>query len=173
MKTLNELQNQVNGMNVENATFSVTVKEDEYENASDANYLESNAYDSLEEAHNVYVKESNQNHFESDSEYREVELVISNEDIFEVLESCTFSIEYTTEAYGKFLISYRPTNNGIEGVSVEKIDSDTKFQVSSQNRFGTKFEVKDTKNEVVLFIYNSMGNISMSDASEFFEMSLR
>lgn len=71
-----------------------------------------------------------------------------------------------TELYGKFLISYLPTNKGINISNIEKIDKFTEIYESSEGRFSPKFQIENTIDELVEFVYQEKKYISKDDASE-------
>ena len=70
------------------------------------------------------------------------------------------------ELNGKFLISYLPKNNGVEIYNIEKIDKYTDIHESSENRFGSKFQIENTLNDVIDFIYQLKMYISKADAAD-------
>ena len=176
MKTLIQLSEEVNALKLENATFVVQIREDNDDNTGDANYSENKSFDTLEEAFEDYQNEVVKiKTFEGqgDSEFKTVELYVTDNIespyVYELLESENYRWTYSEDDYGKFLISYRPTNNGIEGVNVEIIDKYTPSYVNGDGRYSTKFQVKNTKEEAIKLIYNEKLYISMDDATEIFE----
>ena len=70
------------------------------------------------------------------------------------------------ELIGKFLISYLPKNNGVEIYNIEKIDKYTDIHESSENRFGPKFEIENTLNDVIDFVYQQKMYKSKADAAD-------
>lgn len=175
MKTLTELHEKLNSLQLDNPTFLVTIHEDEYENTSDPNHYGNDSFDSIEDAYEDYLNELKDiSSFVSDSEYKQVEIVAITEDgNYEVLDSETYVQQYSAEDYGKYLISYLPTNNGIKCIEVNIIDAYTKFQVSADGRYSTKFQIEDTKEDAVKFIYEKSLYLSMEDVAEMLEISLR
>ena len=71
-----------------------------------------------------------------------------------------------TELHGKFLIGYLPKNNGIEIALIEKIDKFTDIRESSEGRFSIKFQIENTIENVIDFVYNQKLYISKNDAAE-------
>ena len=69
---------------------------------------------------------------------------------------------------GKFQIAYLPKNNGAEICEVEKIDKFTEIKESSEGRFSVKFQIEDTKESAIDFIYQLKLYISKDDAKEIF-----
>lgn len=67
---------------------------------------------------------------------------------------------------GKFQIAYLPKNNGVEICEIEKIDKYTDIRESSEERFSIKFQIENTVDEVVEFIYQQKKYISKDDARE-------
>lgn len=176
MKTLQELQEKVNSLNFTATKFVLEIREDYHDNASDANLSESESFDNLNDALTAYNEAlSTINEIETDySEFKTIELNAWDEDDYEmeILIEDTYILDYTEADYGKYKVSYRPTNNGIEGIRVEVIDSRTKFEVSNESKFSTKIIQFDTETEVVDFIYTQKLYISQEDAQEIFDMSL-
>lgn len=71
-----------------------------------------------------------------------------------------------TELNGKFLIGYLPKNNGITISNIEKIDRYTDIHESSEGRFSPKFQIEDTIEDVIYFVYQQKLYISKEDATE-------
>ena len=71
-----------------------------------------------------------------------------------------------TELHGKFLISYLPKNDGISISNIEKIDKYTDIYESSEGRFTPKFQIENTIEEVIEFVWQQKLYISKEDASE-------
>lgn len=71
-----------------------------------------------------------------------------------------------TELHGKFQIGYLPNNNGIEISRIEKIDKYTDIHESSEGRFSPKFQIEDTIEDVIDFVYRQKLYISKEDATE-------
>ena len=71
-----------------------------------------------------------------------------------------------TELHGKFQIGYLPKNNGIEIALIEKIDKFTDIRESSEGRFSIKFQIENTIENVIDFVYNQKLYISKNDAAE-------
>lgn len=71
-----------------------------------------------------------------------------------------------TELHGKFQIGYLPKNNGITISNIEKIDKYTDIHESSEGRFSPKFQIEDTIEDVIDFVYQSKRYISKEDATE-------
>lgn len=176
MTALNELRETVKELNFTASKFTVVVKEDYYENTGDANLSEINEYDNLEEAFNAYQTElSNIDSIDTDcSEFKNIELNAWDEDNYEMEEllSDSYELDYKEEDYGQYRVSYRLTNNGIEGILIEVINERTKFETSSEGRFSTKIVQFETKEEVIDFIWSEKLYISKDDAEEIFEMSI-
>ena len=70
------------------------------------------------------------------------------------------------EFIGKYQIAYLPTNRGINLVEVEKIDNYTDLRESSEGRFAIKFQIENTLDEVIDFVYREMLYISKEQATE-------
>jgi hypothetical protein len=70
------------------------------------------------------------------------------------------------ELHGKFQIGYLPKNNGIEISNIEKIDKYTDIHESSEGRFSPKFQIEDTIEDVIEFVYQQKLYISKKDAAE-------
>jgi len=71
-----------------------------------------------------------------------------------------------TELHGKFLIGYLPKNNGVTISNIEKIDKYTDIHESSEGRFTSKFQIEDTIEAVIDFVYRQKLYISKEDAAE-------
>lgn len=71
-----------------------------------------------------------------------------------------------TKLHGKFLISYLPKNNGINVYNIEKIDKYTDIHESSEGRFTPKFQIEDTIEDVINFVYTEKLYISKEEAEE-------
>lgn len=71
-----------------------------------------------------------------------------------------------TELHGKFQIGYLPKNNGITISNIEKIDKYTDIHESSEGRFSPKFQIEDTIEGVIDFVYRQKLYISKEDATE-------
>ncbi len=174
MENLKKLQEKINILDIEVKDFVVIVKEDNYNNTGDPNYYEAESFKTLEEAYNDFISEKeNISSLETESEYKIIEFAVSDEkgDLKEV-EVEAYKMQYTAEDYGKYLLSYRPTNNGVEGIKIVLIDEKTPYCVSPNNKFSVKFEVVETREDVVLRIYDLCLYISMEDAEEQFDLSL-
>ena len=175
MKNVEELQKEIALLNIEVTEYIVIVKEDNYDNTGDPNYYKVGGYDTLEEAYNDFISEKEKiATLESYSEFKTVEFAVREEDggIQEVVVE-THVVSYTQEDYGKYLLSYRPTNNGIEGIEIKVIDESTPYCVADDKKYSVKFEVLESKEDVVLRIYSLCLYISIEDAEEQFDLSLR
>lgn len=176
METLNKLQETVKELNFTATKFVVSIREDYYENTGDANLSENLEFDNLEDAYNEYQNQlSIIKDIETDySEFRNIELNAWDEDDYEMenLIEDTYKLDYSEEDYGQYRLSYRTSNNGIEGIRVEVIDERTKFETSAEGRFSTKIKQFATKKEVIDFIWAEKLNISKEDAEEIFDMAL-
>jgi hypothetical protein len=175
MKTLQILNNEVNSLLNETSFYLVNVREDNYENTNDANLSESTTFDNLTEAFDFFQNEIlNIKNFATESEYKEIELILNDEDdIFMVLETESYVAQYSAEDYGKYILHYLPKNNGVSVKKIEIIDEKTNFFVNFDDRFSMKSEIYNTKNEVIDAIYHKSLYISMDDAVEIFEMTIR
>ena len=71
-----------------------------------------------------------------------------------------------TELHGKFLIGYLPKNNGISISNIERIDKYTNIHESSEGRFSPKFQIENTLNDMVDFVYQQKLYISKEEATE-------
>ena len=71
-----------------------------------------------------------------------------------------------TKLHGKFLICYLPKNNGVAILNIEKIDKYTDIHESSEGRFTVKFQIEDTIEDVIDFVYRKKLYISKSQAEE-------
>lgn len=71
-----------------------------------------------------------------------------------------------TELHGKFLIGYLPKNNGIEIALIEKIDKFTDIRESLEGRFSIKFQIENTIENVIDFVYQQKLYVSKEDATE-------
>ena len=78
-----------------------------------------------------------------------------------------------TELHGKFLIGYLPTNNGIRISNIEKIDKYTDIHESSEGRFKPKFQIEDTIEDVIDFVYQQKLYITKEHATEMVEEFLK
>ena len=70
------------------------------------------------------------------------------------------------ELHGKFLIGYLPNNKGVTISNIEKIDKFTDIYESSEGRFSPKFQIEDTIEDVIDFVYQQKLYISKEDAKE-------
>ena len=173
MKTLQILKNEVNALLNETSFFIVNSKEDNYENNGDANYSESKSFKTLEEAFDYY-NSLEISIFETESEYKEIELILNDDnDIFEVLENESYIAQYSKEDYGKFVLHYLPKNNGVSVSKIEVIDSKTHFYVNEDKRFSMKSGIFDTKEEVIEKIYQLSLYISKEEAEEMYNINLQ
>ena len=127
------------------------------------------------EAYDYFNNEvSNIKIFETESEYKEVELILNDEnDVFEVLETETYKAEYKTEDYGKYMLHFLPKNDGISVSKVEIIDTKTPFYTNEDKRFSVKSEMFDTKEDVINAIYLKSLYISEDEAAEIFDLYLQ
>lgn len=71
-----------------------------------------------------------------------------------------------TQLHGKFLISFLPKNDGISISNIEKIDKFTDIYESSEGRFTPKFQIENTIDEVIEFVYQEKKYISKEEAAE-------
>lgn len=158
---------------IENSFFVVNVRENNYDNTGDANYSKSETFSNLRDAYSFYDKElKNIKTFETESQFKEVEFILNDDnDIFEVLDSETYNREYSKKEYGKYILHYKPSNNGASGFKVEKINSKTNFYVNDDKRFSVKSEIHNTQKEVINRIYKLMLYNSMEEAKEMFNWS--
>lgn len=173
MNNIEKLQEKIALLNVEVTGYFVIVKEDEFSNTGDPNLYEISPFVTLNEAMEKYVSEIETiTTLETSSEFKNVELgVLGNGDHIEI-ESESYVKKYEVEDYGKYLLSYMPTNNGISGIKTVVIDEKTPFFVSTDHKFSVKFLVLESKSDVILEIYNKSLYISMEDAEELFDLSI-
>ena len=71
-----------------------------------------------------------------------------------------------TELHGKFFISYLPTNKGINILNIERIDKYTDIHENSEGRFAPKFQIENTIDEIIDFVWKQKLYISKEYASE-------
>ena len=174
MKNLQILTSEANALINETSFFIVNTKEDNFENVDNPNYSESKIFENLEEAFDYFSQQVTYiETFETESEYKEVELILNDEnDVFEVLDSEKYEAKYSKEDYGKYILHYLPKNNGISVSKIEIINENTQFYVNEDKRFSIKSEICDTKQAVIEAIYHNSLYISKAEAEEIFELFL-
>jgi hypothetical protein len=162
MKTKTQLQKDSNLY----SKFAVIVREDNFDNAGDAEFKESEYFNGFEDAYIAYVNEvAKIKNLATNSEYKGVEFcaILDDDFGFEEIDSEIYIVVYEPTDFGKILLC-RIQNRGF--VSAEIIDKNTKYFGNDDRRFAPKSYVFDTQKEAIQYIYDTLLYISLEDAED-------